>query len=111
MVIVLITTVTVNYMGSNTCYNGTMKFEKSKPNEIQDGFAKVVGFPGYFVKKKPVLDKLSAQKLRLLAEAKKKLRMEFWIRVKKGIGQFFIVLFVLAVIFSMIVVPLLIVFG
>lgn len=111
MVIVLITTVTVNYMGSNTCYNGTMKFEKSKPNEVVDGFAKITVLTRLFGNKKQTIDKLSAQKLHLLEESKKKRRTEFLIRVKKGIGQFFTVLFVLAVIFSMIVVPLLIVFG
>jgi hypothetical protein len=88
-----------------------MKFEKSKPSEGSDGIAKITTLPKFFIEKQPQLDKLSAQKLRLLAEAKMKKRIAFWAQIKKGIGQFFTILFVLAVIFSMIVVPLLIVFG
>ena len=86
-----------------------MKFKKSKPqSEVQPEVAdKKATFFGK--SKSPVV--LSPKEQKLLADEKQRKRTERAKNIKKGIGQFFTILFVIAVIFSMIVVPLLIVFG
>jgi len=88
-----------------------MKFEKSKPLADQTDEQPAKKIFSFMTKRQQHDEKLSSQKLRLLEENRRKARVLRWQRVRKGIGQFFTVLFVVAVIFSMIVVPLLIVFG
>ncbi|PIY17623.1 hypothetical protein CO112_00155 [Candidatus Dojkabacteria bacterium CG_4_9_14_3_um_filter_150_Dojkabacteria_WS6_41_13] len=87
-----------------------MKSEKSKPftDEIVEN-RRTPAF-GFFRKKKQI-EKLSPFKERQLIEEKQKRRAARKQRIKRIIGQFFTILFVVAVIFSMIVVPLLLVFG
>ena len=92
-----------------------MKSEKSKGTKttVESIVAtKPISTISYFLNKKDKPKQLLSEKeLRLQTEEKKRNRHEFFVNIKKGIGKFFTILFILAVIFSMIVVPLLIVFG
>lgn len=88
-----------------------MKSQKSKALETQ--VVPDVGTPLSEIfqnnrKKKPELTK---KELRLLSEEKVRKRVALFAKIKKGIGKFFTILFIVAVIVSMVLVPLLIVFG
>jgi len=87
-----------------------MKSEKSKP--FTDEIVENRRNPAFdFFRKKKHLEKLSPLKERQMIEEKQKRRLQSKQMIKRIIGKFFTILFVIAVIFSMIVVPLLIVFG
>lgn len=87
-----------------------MKFKKSKPqSEIQPEVVDKKEATFFGKSKTSVV--LSPKEQKLLKDEKQRKRIERVGNLKKGIGQFFTILFVIAVIFSMIVVPLLIVFG
>lgn len=87
-----------------------MNSQKSKPLEEKiEEKQKMPVFKVLFWKRPEV--KMLPFKERQLIEEKQKRRAAVWSKIKRYIGQFFTILFVLAVIFSMIVVPLLLVFG
>ncbi len=91
-----------------SCYNGTMKSQKSKATPIPTDNGAVLPVAQLFQGKKI---ELTAKQIRLLNEEKIRKKAALKVKIIKGIGQFFTVLFILAVIFSMVLVPLLVIFN
>ena len=95
-------------------YNGTMKFKKSKleVKEQQKAVAESdVIVKTAFVKKKPV-QLTKEQRLAIQAKQEKADKAKATVaKIGKFIGNALMIIFLLSVIFSMIAIPLLIVFG
>lgn len=87
-----------------------MKFKKSKPLSQTEPELKKNEKSTFFGKRKSRMP-LSPKEIMLLQEEKLRIRSERLKKLKQGIGKFFTIFFILAVIFSMIAVPLIIVFG
>lgn len=85
-----------------------MKSKKSKVLEPQPQLSQLAGDKKMHKEKE---FHMSQRELLLLQEQKAKKREAMILSIKKKTGQFFMLLFALAVIFSMIALPLLIVFS
>ncbi|MCC7304385.1 hypothetical protein IT418_03175 [bacterium] len=89
-----------------------MKFKKSKTPEMELNEDKGTSLMKFFKKNQGHKKfEVTKKELRIQAEEKARRTKELSLKIRHGIGKFFVILFIGCVIFSMILIPLLIVFG